>query len=777
MSPRRCVYNAPMALDFSLSRTCGLDPHLALARNRDYIHDAKEYTLGPMPPASFIDTFLPATSTNRKSMLSSKNAFQSIPQRADETVQIYEPLVCRTACVWFVLSQSRTDISVGEENKAQVTVSGLPVPQHRCAKRPPPRLGFAKPHICCVTSKNAPLVQQADLASRVEFGYAEFFIQTSPNPEIDFYVDPAPCADRDTRLTHEFVRLVKDDKLFDQVQRSYGLHLAFVMEVFARQHRLFLFTASISGSFARFYRWDRTGCIVTEAFDVHQYPNILCEFLWRFSQLSDAQRGHDLTLEVFDEELSKAVTAHYQRDHVIVVDVFPRRSDAPVDQDVRGFIVSRPVVSPLSLDGRTTRGYWAVDTSSSQVVFLKDTWLSYPRKEVEGDILQHLNELNVQNTPSLSVHGYVPDDQWYEGPSDGEPVFQNTRADQFVYEPWVRRIDGRSVYVYQRRHYRMVTDAAGYSLSNLRGTDELLYATHDVFIAMRDALAKDSRIHRDLSVGNIILVKEADRAVRKGYLIDWEVSDRVDDAGKSIRPGRTGTWAFLSLRMVDEFHERGKHTFADDMEALLYVVFYCGLFYLPHDLTEPDLTRLHSRFFEHRETYAGATYGGDGKLMNTKNRLYTNMAHFASAAYAEWLHTVVDFNAPPPELAEKYKDMWTPEKLDAYWTEFLATHELERNNRSVHQVSKHELYDSRSPPTPPPSPPLHPRAHPRYKLARMRREALAAAAGEPQPKRPRPDEASSSHPPVAQPDETLVAPVLRRMAAAVLPAQVLEVLS
>ena len=55
---------------------------------------------------------------------------------------------------------------------------------------------------------------------------------------------------------------------------------------------------------------------------------------------------------------------------------------------------------------------------------------------------------------------------------------------------------------------------------------------------MQDALAEDSRIHRDLSVGNIILVKEPDRAVRKGYLIDWESSDRVDDEGEAIHAGR-----------------------------------------------------------------------------------------------------------------------------------------------------------------------------------------------------------------------------------------------
>lgn len=55
---------------------------------------------------------------------------------------------------------------------------------------------------------------------------------------------------------------------------------------------------------------------------------------------------------------------------------------------------------------------------------------------------------------------------------------------------------------------------------------------------MRDALAKDSRIHRDLSVANIILFKEPDRPIRRGYLIDWDASCRVDESGEAITAGR-----------------------------------------------------------------------------------------------------------------------------------------------------------------------------------------------------------------------------------------------
>ena len=54
----------------------------------------------------------------------------------------------------------------------------------------------------------------------------------------------------------------------------------------------------MSGSRARLFRWDRAGCVATESFDIRTHPELLCDFLWRFSQTSNAGRGHDLTVEV-----------------------------------------------------------------------------------------------------------------------------------------------------------------------------------------------------------------------------------------------------------------------------------------------------------------------------------------------------------------------------------------------------------------------------------------------------------------------------------------------
>ena len=56
---------------------------------------------------------------------------------------------------------------------------------------------------------------------------------------------------------------------------------------------------------------------------------------------------------------------------------------------------------------------------------------------------------------------------------------------------------------------------------------------------MQDARLKDERLHRDISLGNIILVRDPTRSVRRGVLIDWEVSSQVDANGVSLDRNRT----------------------------------------------------------------------------------------------------------------------------------------------------------------------------------------------------------------------------------------------
>ena len=269
------------------------------------------------------------------------------------------------------------------------------------------------------------IVHASDASSRTDFGYAEFFIDVAPSPSYDLFADPPPDADSASRASHEFI---VDVPHRESLEEAFGQHIAYVVEIFARQPRICLYTIYVTGSQARLIRWDRAGCVITESFDIHEHPDILCDFLWRYSLLSPDGRGHDVSVQpatpqeeitfkeaVSDyartqladsEDLDMAVRRHYEPGLVFATAILHHNFIAS-QENTRRFIFSRPVVTPLSLVGRGTRGYWAVDALTRQVVFLKDTWRPGHVDEVEGRTLRRLQDLGVRNTPSLVWHGDV----------------------------------------------------------------------------------------------------------------------------------------------------------------------------------------------------------------------------------------------------------------------------------------------------------------------------------------------------------------------------------
>ena len=292
------------------------------------------------------------------------------------------------------------------------------------------KIGHMKPHLCCYTEGNLDTVRRSDRSSAVVLGHSELFVDIAPTPSRDFFIDPPVGADATSRASHEFLVGPSDTKELAIIQEAFGQHIAYVIEILARQPRTFLYTVSLAGSRARLLRWDRSGCIVTESFDIREQPDILCQFIWRFSQTTNAGRGHDMSISIArpgeedtfrdiitryvdsqlteGEDLNKAVTQHYQPGQVFAVTLLPRGFNA-LDENLQRLLISRPVVTPLSLVGRGTWGYWAIDLKDKCVVFLKDTWRDKSSKEFEGDVLCRFFHKNVRNVPLVVWHGEVPD--------------------------------------------------------------------------------------------------------------------------------------------------------------------------------------------------------------------------------------------------------------------------------------------------------------------------------------------------------------------------------
>ncbi|KAG2370342.1 hypothetical protein BDR07DRAFT_1179562, partial [Suillus spraguei] len=84
----------------------------------------------------------------------------------------------------------------------------------------------------------------------------------------------------------------------------------------------------------------------------------------------------------------------------------------------------------------------------------------------------------------------------------------------------------------------------------------------------KDAFELAKVLHRDLSVGNIVIYKG------EGYLIDWDLSKLLNIQGPQ-QTTHTGTWHFMSAYITK--HKYAIHTVKDDLESSFYGVLWTAL--------------------------------------------------------------------------------------------------------------------------------------------------------------------------------------------------------
>ena len=98
----------------------------------------------------------------------------------------------------------------------------------------------------------------------------------------------------------------------------------------------------------------------------------------------------------------------------------------------------------------------------------------------------------------------------------------------------------------------------------------------------------------------------------------------------------------MSNKMLGPGGTIWKHTLQDDMESLIYVVLYCALLYLPHNLPDQELARKIWLLFEDAELMEGRLVGGLGKLDNMASQIHTKSVEF-NTSLKEWLNSMMKF--------------------------------------------------------------------------------------------------------------------------------------
>lgn len=224
----------------------------------------------------------------------------------------------------------------------------------------------------------------------------------------------------------------------------------------SRQHRLWMFSVGIFGRFARLFRWDRAGVIVSAQIDYHKNSQELAEFFWRFSHMTRVQRGYDSTVE--DPTLEQgarfieAIEAEHARMEKIGR-ILPKlkesiHADSPrwnvtVDDRTSGihhFVVGKPIFYNRAITGRCTRGYVALDLARNKLVFLKDSWrIDNPKIESERKTYKKLKKSEVPFIADFFCGDDVPDPEFATPPLEPQHKrLEDKTSDSDPEEPPVR---------------------------------------------------------------------------------------------------------------------------------------------------------------------------------------------------------------------------------------------------------------------------------------------------------------------------------------------------
>lgn len=127
------------------------------------------------------------------------------------------------------------------------------------------------------------------------------------------------------------------------------------------------------------------------------------------------------------------------------------------------------------------------------------------------------------------------------------------------------------------------------------------------------------------------------------------------------------------------------HTRDDDMESLLYVILFCAMTWLGHNLSKDALEKRIEDFFDSRHEKLGSidTFGGDSKWNNAQGRQLTQDIRWNNAAVGDWFNTVLDFfRIPilrrPREARWEHIQPWHDlDALEPYWASFLRERDSE----------------------------------------------------------------------------------------------------
>ncbi|KAF7321907.1 DAD domain-containing protein [Mycena kentingensis (nom. inval.)] len=332
---------------------------------------------------------------------------------------------------------------------------------------------------------------------------------------------------------------------------------------------------SYFGKSARLLRVDHAGYVVSQSFDWSERTDIFPKFLWRV--YCGASKGYILGA---DETISPLtdVDRAWLGDRLSTVPDYTGTASEDVDRSVcitvgdkRCFTVGQPIFASHGLFSRATcvRKVLVEDDAEPRFRVLKDSWCQVCR--IPEYVFYRIIEHYIQQHPELRLdHLGLTACMAYEDFGHAR-VSDSAQVDDGHLTVAARCRARHNTYRHERRHQRILLEDFGMLLSEYPTTRDLFQGVRDAIYGHYIAYLAGI-IHRDVSFGNVLLMKDANGAVR-GFLHDWDVAlltphgravfqllfkDVLDLADFDIDKTTkeiTGTFPFLAIEAISAYQK------------------------------------------------------------------------------------------------------------------------------------------------------------------------------------------------------------------------------
>ncbi|EED83785.1 predicted protein [Postia placenta Mad-698-R] len=424
----------------------------------------------------------------------------------------------------------------------------------------------------------------------------------------------------------------------DEAIKSRGQLSDYAMHLMRSQPRQFCFMVVVAGCYARIMRWDRSGAIVSEAFEFVEDPSTMVTFLYNYMTMTQEERGFDMSVVeasdddkkemiawkdrmVQDKELSDYHIERYKEametkwpihkvtipreDLISAAELEPKvdEASAPKDSPQAGsdiptedltLLIGKPLSMSNSPTGRSTIGYVAFDIRGKRLVFMRDSWpYDSPLRKTERIVYKDLWQNGVTNIAR---------------PISGGIVKNGDKIHRTITQKYGNAEYGKDTRA--RIHFRLITDEVYEPLDNCKCSYELiLVLTHYL------AWTKADILHCDISRANVMVKRTGPKVGQVvGILIDWDLCKYKDQLNKgSSNPTHSGTWQFSSAMLLQ--YPMKLRQVSDDLESFVHVLHWTILMWYEHSLSglPSELRRLVSRTYDEFETFGDYDTGGFDK--------------------------------------------------------------------------------------------------------------------------------------------------------------------